>query len=327
VGQIRASVIVPVRNDRGQHLAALLEALSKQTIPRESFEIVIGDDGSTDGSTDGLATVDGWVRVVRGPARNSYAGRNRAVRAAKGRILAFCDSDCVPEPDWLERGIARLESEAGDVVAAGAIRFLVPERRTVWTLADMDSTKNHEREVEIGNAETANLFVSRKLFDRLGGFDETIPEHGDFDFARRSLAAGAQLVYAPDALVWHPTRDDRKAFLKMVWVMHRWYAAREARAGRRPLGLKFRWWIPVAPHAFWRKRSGRSLALDRRWLSENGVCPTWRDNLKALPVLYFVMPYYGGAAQLRGWRDGRALRRASSPPHPTPDLDLAGPTS
>ena len=55
---LRVSVIVPVRNGRDD-LMQLIDALGRQTLSRESFEVVIGDDGSTDGSTDGLATPDG----------------------------------------------------------------------------------------------------------------------------------------------------------------------------------------------------------------------------------------------------------------------------
>jgi hypothetical protein len=108
-------------------------------------------------------------------------------------------------------------------------------------------------------------------------------------------------------VVWHPTRNTAKPFLKMVWIMHRWYAAREVRAGRRPLGLKVRWWFPPL-HARWRRRSGRSLGLDRWWLGQNGVTPRMRDNARAVPIIYLVMPLVGGTAQVRGWWDGRRLR-------------------
>jgi GT2 family glycosyltransferase len=299
------SVIVPVRNDRGAYLRTLLDALGRQTLPRECFEVVIGDDGSTDGSTEGLATEDGWVRVLPGPPRNSYAARNRAARGARAPVLAFVDSDCKPEPHWLEAGLAALD--AGADLAAGRIKFIVPERRTVWTLIDMDATKDHEREVEIGNAETANLFVRREVYDRIGGFEDDIPEHGDFDFALRAVASGAKLVYAPEAEAWHPTRDTARPFLKMAWIMHRWYAAREVRAGRRPLGLKLRWWVPLI-HARWRRESGRSLGLDRHWLGQNGVQPRLRENALALPLMYVFLPWFEGAAQIRGWFDGRKIR-------------------
>jgi GT2 family glycosyltransferase len=301
---LRVSVVVPVRN-RNEYLRILLDALERQTIPREQFEVLIGDDGSTDGSTDQLATEDGWIRVFRGAARNSYAARNRAARAARAPVLAFVDSDCKPEPLWLEEGLKALAD--ADAVAGG-IRFILPERRTVWTLIDMETTKDHESQVTRGNAETANLFVRQELFERLGGFDDTLPEHGDFDFAERIVASGARLVYAPDVLVHHPARTTAKSYLRMHWVMNRWYAAREARAGRRPSALKLRCWVPAVSVVRGRRRLGFSLLLDRRILSANGVQPGLRDELAALPLTYVVLPYLRGIAQLRGWLDGRRLR-------------------
>jgi GT2 family glycosyltransferase len=300
-----ASIVVPVRNNRNDYLRVLVEALENQTIPKERFEIVVGDDGSTDGSTDDLATDDGWIRVVPGPPQSSYAARNRAARAARSSTLVFCDSDCKPEPSWLEAGLRALET--ADAVAGG-IKFILPERRTVWTLLDMEHTKDHETQVPAGNAETANLFVRRELFQRVGGFDDTLPEHGDFDFAQRCVAAGARLVYEPEALVWHPARATAKPFLHMLWVMNRWYAARETRAGRRPVALKFRSLVPFVTVIRGRRRLGFSLLLDRRIMRTNGVRPRLREELAALPLTYFVLPYLRTAAQLRGWWDGRKLR-------------------
>jgi glycosyltransferase involved in cell wall biosynthesis len=298
------SVIAPVRNGRA-FLRELLAALERQTLPRERFEVVIGDDGSTDGSTDSFATADEWVRVLRGPPQNSYAARNRAARAARGAVLAFCDADCRPEPEWLESGLSALDS--ADVIA-GRVRFMVPRRRTVWTLIDIDTTKDHEREVRDGNAETANLFVRRELFERVGGFDDSIPEHGDFDFAERCVASGARLVYDPDVVVWHPTRDRARPFLRMVWIMHLWYAAREARAGRLPEGLKLRSWVPIVQPFRSRRRRGRSFGVDRYRLAQNGVSPSVYETARALPVIYVLIPYVAGFAQLRGWWLGRRLR-------------------
>jgi len=301
---IRASVIVPVRNG-GDDVQRLLEALEAQSLAAEEFEVIIADDGSMDGSLTGVATEDGRIRVLSGPPRNSYAARNRGAAIANGAILAFCDADCRPETTWLETGIARLE-HAG--VVAGHIEFIVAEARTVWSLLDMDSFLDQERAVRAGGAVTANLLVSRELYERVGGFDDSLPEHGDYDFVARCVREGALLDYAPEVVVRHPTRDQARAFLGKVWVMHRWYAVRESRARRRPEGLKFRSWVPLVQTIRARRRFGRSRRLDRRRLGSNGVRPTLREDLGALPVMYVLLPYLQGAAQLRGWWDGRRLR-------------------
>lgn len=302
----RVSVIVPARNARS-HLEKLVPALSVQTLPRSDFELVVADDGSSDGSVEWIEQMGAdWIRLAPGVPINSYAARNRAVAASVGEILAFCDADCVPEPDWLERGIAALA--LCDVVA-GRIRFIVPERRTVWTLLDMDSSKDHEREVRNKTAETANLFLRRELFDRLGGFEQTIPEFGDFDFAQRAVAAGAELMYADDVLVWHPTRNRGRDFLRAQWIYSHGYGACEGRAGRRPDDVSIKALIPIVRVVRSRRWWGRSIGPDRRWLGENGVVATPMETLKALPLMYVVVPYLRIVAQFRGWLDGRRLRR------------------
>jgi GT2 family glycosyltransferase len=301
---LRVSVITPVRNGRAD-VVRLLDALSRQTLPRDEFEVVIGDDGSTDGSTDDLATGDGWVRVTAGPPQNSYAARNRAVRESRAPVLAFCDADCVPEPEWLEQGLKALERTD---LAAGKIRFIVPEQRSVWTLLDMDGTKNHELQVKNENAETCNLFLLRETYDRVGGFDDSLPEHGDFDFVERCVAAGFRLDYAPEAFVWHPARVAGRKFVRAVWIYNRWYAAREARARRLPEGLKLRSWVPVVQTFRARRRWRSSIGPDRSWLGANGVEPGFGETILSLPLIYLFVPYLRGVAQLRGWWDGRRLR-------------------
>jgi glycosyltransferase involved in cell wall biosynthesis len=298
--ELVAAVVVPVR-DGGDDLRRLLEALAAQTVPPARFEVLVADDGSVDDLAQ-LTEPYANVRLLRGPRRNAYAARNRAASVARAPVLVFCDADCRPGPRWLESGLAALEHAE---LAAGLIRFAVPERRTVWSLLDVDTFKDHARQVQAANAETANLFVSRELFERAGGFADDEPAHGDFDFVQRCVALGGRLVYAPEADVEHPTRDRARPFLRNVWEMHRSYAAREARAGRLPDGLKLRSWVPLVQPLRARRRFGRSLRLDRRRLSECGVQPRLAEDLAALPLMYLLLPYVGGAAQLRGWRDAR----------------------
>lgn len=297
------SIIVPVRNG-AEDLRGLLAALEAQTMARERFEIVIGDDGSTDGGTDGLATEDGWVRVFPGPPVSSYVARNRAVANSHGRILAFTDADCRPDPEWLERGLARLERDGG--VIAGLVRFRVPQKPTVWSLVDMDTFLDQERQVQAGVAVTANLWLTRELYDRVDGFDAELREFGDHDFVGRCVTAGAELQFADDVVVVHPTRDERDRYLKKFWIMNRWYGEREARAGRRPHGIRAAAWVPFVSTARTRRWYGRTVVgLDRHRFGANGLKPRLIDDLRALPVIYIVQPYTASIGQLAGWWAGR----------------------
>ena len=300
--RLAVSVIVPVRGDE-RRLSELIDVLGMQTLGRDSFEVIVGDDGSSAPPTPD----EGYGRIVVTSAapRTSYAARNRAVAQSAPPALAFTDTDCRPEPEWLTAGLVTLH---GSDIAAGSIRFLPPRRATVWALLDMDMFLDQERAVRAGRAVTANLFVRREIFERVGGFDGTLANHGDFDFVGRAVRAGARLRFAPDAVVWHPVREDARAFLRKVWAVNARYAARESRAYRSPEGLKLRSWVPFVQPFRARRRAGKPVGLDRRRVTtETTQADTWA-NVRALPFMYVLLPYFANVAQLAGWWYGRALR-------------------
>jgi glycosyltransferase involved in cell wall biosynthesis len=295
---MRLSVIVPA-HDAAATLGRTLAALRAQELD-EPFEVIVVDDGSTD-ETARIAEREDNVRLVSdgkplgpGPARNS------GVAVAQGELLAFTDADCYPTAGWLRAGLAALAD--ADLVQ-GAVRpdpgvDEMPFDRSVWVGA------------EVGLYETANLFVRRETFENVGGFDGTLPNAGDFDFVSRCVASGSRLVVSREAVVHHPALDRARPLLKKVWTKNCWYAAREARAGRKPLGLRLREWVPLVQPLRSRRRFEQSLGLDRRRLADCGVTPSLGEQLAALPFVYIVLPYFARFAQLRGWWIGRQARAA-----------------
>lgn len=307
-------MIVAAR-DAGDDLIMLVRALERQTLRRDAFEVLIADDGSRDGSAANLDDDGSWLRVLPGPPTNPYAARNRAASEARGRTLVFCDADCRPEPDWLEGGVAALEDSH---LVAGSILFAEPERKTVWALVDTETFLDQERAVQGGRAVTANLFVRRELFEREGGFDGTLANGGDHEFVSRCVRGGARLAYAPDVVVWHPTRASAREFIGKVWTVNRRHGIRESRRGERPSGARVRGWIPILQTLRNRVGAGRPLALELRRLDASGIPATTWDRVRALPVIYLVVPYVGAAAQLVGWWQGRRQRGAPAAPAGVP---------
>jgi glycosyltransferase involved in cell wall biosynthesis len=305
VSEVEVSVVVPVR-DGAAGLPALVASLEAQTLPRERFEVVIGDDGSLDGGTDDLDSGDGWLRVTRGPPLTSYAARNRAAGLARGRVLAFCDADCRPDPNWLQAGLAALEHAE---VVAGDIRHLAPERRTVWSLLDMEMSLDQQSAVLSGHAMTANLFLWRHLFERLGGFDSSLPSGGDYALVARLVDEGARLIYSADAIVRHPTCEDARSFLRKVWFRDRWITVRKRRSGTRLHLAGYLALVPLAGPLWARRRRGRPLGLDRKRLQADGVNVGLQENLRAAFLLYLFLPYFSGLAQLRGLFAGSGSER------------------
>jgi glycosyltransferase involved in cell wall biosynthesis len=301
------SVIVPVRNDV-DGVRELVRCLAEQTLSQSRFEVVVGDDGSDPGTLAGVAMPDGWVRVVSEAPRNAYAARNHAVAAATGGVLAFCDSDCRPDATWLEEGLVALEE--ADVVA-GEVVFVAPAKASVWSLLTIDLFLDQRQNVDLERGVTANLFVRRAILERVGGFDPSMPSGGDYDFVRRAVRLGARLVYAPRAVVRHPTLDNRAALLRKVWFSNFWSAARLSRDGGfpDPIGTLLMV-VPVIGAARARRKALRPVfRLERRRLQAAALRSGTREELRALAALYFFIAYVAGMARVVGWIRGRRLPR------------------
>jgi len=134
----------------------------------------------------------------------------------------------------------------------------------------------------------------------MGGFDDSLSNTGDYEFVSRCVASGARLVFIHDAVVWHPTHNHARPLLRKIWRIQRTLGLRGARAGRRPKVIAYSS-IPIVGMLRSRRSEGRPLRLDRRRLAANGVAPRPLEDLKALPILYLVIPYLARAARIRGW--------------------------
>jgi GT2 family glycosyltransferase len=199
----KVSVIVPHYRDlRG--LALCLEALERQTYPRADFEIIVGDNNSPEGEAAVAQVIDGRARLVIVHEKGAGPARNGAAAAARGEILAFTDSDCVPEPAWLDVGVAALDNY--DFVG-GQVRVLVDD------MARMTPTEAFERVFAFdfkdyilnkGFTGSGNLFCARTLFETVGGFRSVVSE--DVEWSHRARGLGFTLGYAPGAVVGHPAR-------------------------------------------------------------------------------------------------------------------------
>lgn len=202
----QVSVVVPVKNRRDL-LAALLDSLHRQTL--RAHEVLVVDDGSTDGAFDvatRAASQDERIRVIQNPGAGAVAARLAGVAASTAPHLAFVDSDCVADARWLEHGVAALE--AGADVAQGRTlpaRDVRPAERSV-SVAEFD-----------GLYATCNIFYRRGAYDAAGGFDPSAAGRLGF----RSTAALRGLGFGEDALLgWRVARRGVTAFVEDAVVRH-----------------------------------------------------------------------------------------------------------
>lgn len=212
------SVIIPVFNDVAG-IRTALKSLVQQSLPKDRYEIIVVDNNSTDGTFEAVEVFakrsDHTVTLTRERKQGAYASRNRGIRAAKGEILAFTDADCVPLPDWVERGMDSL-ADTGAAFAAGRIDMTYGEKRpNVWEYFDAARKLNQQVYVEkAGFGATANLFVRRRLFETYGLFRSDLQSGGDYEFGRRLTTSGERLVYSDKAVVSHPARATFAAIFK-----------------------------------------------------------------------------------------------------------------
>jgi glycosyltransferase involved in cell wall biosynthesis len=204
--QVEASVVVPVR-DRSVMLGELLEKLDQQTF--REFEVIVVDDGSTDGSGElaRAATVAGRpVRVLEASGEGAVVARVLGVANALGNVIAFTDSDCLPDPKWLENALSAF-SDGAEVVNG----FTRPTREL----------RPFERSMASGTEglyPTCNMFIRKDLFERIGGFDTAAADRWRFRLTGRArglgfgedtllgwraIRGGADVRYVEDAVVEH----------------------------------------------------------------------------------------------------------------------------
>jgi GT2 family glycosyltransferase len=194
--QIEVTVAVPVK-DRRDQMMRCLEALLVQSHP--SYEILVLDNCSSDGTAEACeerareSGVPMRVEVVPGTVGHV---RNRAADLARGELLAFTDSDCVPAPDWLASGVEPFREHPDVGVVCGRTLPEV-EVEQGWA-ATIEVTEHTNR------FESCNVFFRTDAFRASAGFDETVGHYWEDTAAGFAMRReGWKSEFAPDAVVYH----------------------------------------------------------------------------------------------------------------------------
>jgi glycosyltransferase involved in cell wall biosynthesis len=201
------SVIVPAHRD-SPALRRCLAALAVQECPADRFEVVVVLNGARPPAPeqfDGPGELR--VRAVHEPTPGSYSARNRGLLVARGDTLAFTDSDCVPDVDWVTRGMRALTRGDADIVA-GKVRvtFASDDPRDPVSLFERCFAFRQDAYVRWGFGATANLITSRRVVEAAGPFESRLLSGGDIEWCFRARRLGFRLEYASDVVVTHPAR-------------------------------------------------------------------------------------------------------------------------
>ncbi|MCH8956684.1 glycosyltransferase [candidate division KSB1 bacterium] len=226
--------VIIVTYNRLNSLKTCLKALRNQTLSKDKYEVVIVDDGSTDGTKQYLNSLDWQDR----PSARCYfekhsglvAARNFGAAKARGVFISFTDDDCVPEHAWLEKVLETFSTD-DSIGLVGSVtkpvfnnNFLRPLNNTnkknnsSSVKPEISILENEQGLIGVRPFSGCNLHINRKVFNKLGKFDENIQPSEDIDFLYRYLNYGGKAANRLDLLVEHYERDDFRS------IFQRWFS-------------------------------------------------------------------------------------------------------
>jgi succinoglycan biosynthesis protein ExoA len=235
------SIVVPTSNRAGL-LRDSLETLLHQRYPSGSYEVVVVDNGSRDDTSLLMRSVVGAaggprVRFVSLATADANGARNSGIRAAHGDPICIVDDDVLIPPGWLAALVAAAGRSPDAGCLGGPVRALPDARRHRCAQhptggATFDEGAEERPVTEVWGA---NMAVRRAWLDRVGPFREGLARAQEWEWEQRLLAAGGQIVYVPDAWLWHVGRRRRTlraAFLRGLMVGRRSVSTPLPRAAR-----------------------------------------------------------------------------------------------
>ena len=235
-GAVRFSVVIPTYNRR-RMLQDCLQSVLSQQYPAPRYEVIVVDDGSTDGTREFLREQEGrgLLRAIYQPRnRGPAAARNAGARSASGEILVFTDSDCLVPADWLARMDGLFAAHPG-CAGVGGVQLPIRTRTRVERFLDTRARIEYQIAADpyvvtmehFISPVTNNVAYRREVFERLSGFSEAFrfPGGEDADFNWRLLESGGQLLMDPRLPVRHHDPDTVRGL---------WRQARDRGSARFP---------------------------------------------------------------------------------------------
>jgi glycosyltransferase involved in cell wall biosynthesis len=278
------TVVITCYN-HGRFLEAAVESVRQQTFRDTEIEIIVVDDGSTDGTPDITARLPG-IRCIRQENRGLSAARNTGWQASRGGFVSFLDADDLLLPRALEAGMACAAAHpaaafvSGHYMVIDANGFQTSERPRPCV------TSEHYRALLRSNyiGMHATVLYRRETLERHGGFDPSLPASEDYDLYLR-VARREPVVCHPEIVAeyrWHGANMSLNSALMLSATLR--VLARQREHVRGDAALEAAYWSGVA---FWRNLFGEPL-LDEVSRRVRAGAP-WGVTARMLAV---VLRYY-----------------------------------
>ncbi len=220
---MKYSIIVPVYN-RPDEADELLQSLSRQSLGRESFEVIVVEDGSDVPCKEQVDRYAADLDVHYHVKPNSGPGpsRNYGVERAQGEWVIILDSDCVLPDDYLQavdRSLRQQPCDAWGGPDRAHDSFTPVQKAISYSMTSFFTTggiRGGRKKLDRFYPRSFNMGVRREVYQQLGGFSR-MRFGEDIDFSYRIVEAGHATRLLPDAWVWHKRRTDFDKFFKQVF--------------------------------------------------------------------------------------------------------------
>jgi cellulose synthase/poly-beta-1,6-N-acetylglucosamine synthase-like glycosyltransferase len=218
------SIIIPAHNAKAT-IVETLQAILNQDFPKERYEVIVVDDGSSDSTAKVIKQFKN-VKLISIPHSGPAKARNVGAMAAKGKFLLFTDADCVPARNWIDKMIAPLLKNEKVVGVGGTYKTLNRES-AIARFVGYEIERRHEKLTRLRYTDFVSTFSAayrRDVFLKLGGFDESfrMASGEDIEFSFRVVRAGHKLVFNRRARVFHRHPDTLSKFLKQQFWRGFW---------------------------------------------------------------------------------------------------------
>jgi glycosyltransferase involved in cell wall biosynthesis len=208
------SIIVPYKN-AAKNLKECVDSLLNQDFCKDNYEIIMVDNNSSDNGPDILKSYGQRIVLLQEKdGKGSCPARNTGISEAKAEILAFTDSDCVAEKNWISKIYEAFTPNIQ--VVAGEIYAYRPQT-AVEKYYEKHMLQKTNLSYKSPYAVTANLAIKKSLFEKVGTFSTERPQTGDVEFSFRITSKGYNINYAKDAVVYHKNIATLRGLFKKIF--------------------------------------------------------------------------------------------------------------
>lgn len=286
------SFVVPTYN-RGKLVRKTLESICNQEYPKDIYEVIVVDDGSTDNTSKVIEEIsreqDVKIRFFRQKNKGPSSARNLGIKKSKGDYICFVDSDIV-----LDRGVLKeliYQFKKANAGAAGPKTYYAGDLRKIWCAgAYMDFKKGlgvHRGRGEVDRGQydvlkevdympSSTLLVSRAAIDETGMFDERINYGEDADWCLRAERSGHRIFYVPSTHTYHEVDPDGKlSYFRIYHETRCTFLLMKKNASKKQLFIFYLWFF-IFEFPFW---VGYSIIYHRDFKMFLSLCNGIKDGI------------------------------------------------